>query len=90
MHVAAKSCNSEAVTLILEHLSQQMSPEEMKEFVNARTTQVINLNFHLIKKKTKTTFLLIIFSHFLFQILLNYFNFHLDLFFILNSIFQKV
>uniref|UniRef100_A0A1I7V877 ANK_REP_REGION domain-containing protein n=4 Tax=Loa loa TaxID=7209 RepID=A0A1I7V877_LOALO len=39
LHVAAKSCNSEAVVLILEHLSQQMSPEEIKEFVNARTTQ---------------------------------------------------
>ncbi|VDO22043.1 unnamed protein product [Brugia timori] len=37
LHVAAKSCNSEAVTLILEYLSQQMSPEEIKEFINART-----------------------------------------------------
>ncbi|VDM95657.1 unnamed protein product, partial [Thelazia callipaeda] len=37
LHVAARSCNSEAVTLILEYLSQQMSPQEIKEFVNART-----------------------------------------------------
>ncbi|KAK6105831.1 Ankyrin repeats (3 copies) family protein [Brugia pahangi] len=39
LHVAAKSCNSEAVTLILEYLSQQMSPEEIKEFINARTIE---------------------------------------------------
>ncbi|VDN17895.1 unnamed protein product [Gongylonema pulchrum] len=40
LHVAARSCNSEAVSLILEHLAKQLSPHEINEFVNARTAQL--------------------------------------------------
>ncbi|PAV85627.1 hypothetical protein WR25_08242 isoform C [Diploscapter pachys] len=36
LHVCAKSCNFEAAQMILNHLSEKLSPEELKEYVNQR------------------------------------------------------
>uniref|UniRef100_A0A1I7TBT6 ANK_REP_REGION domain-containing protein n=1 Tax=Caenorhabditis tropicalis TaxID=1561998 RepID=A0A1I7TBT6_9PELO len=37
LQVAAKSCNFEAASMILKHLSEILSPEQLKEHVNHRT-----------------------------------------------------
>ncbi|CAB3407274.1 unnamed protein product [Caenorhabditis bovis] len=37
LHVAAKSCNFEAASMILNHLSEHMTAEQLREHVNHRT-----------------------------------------------------
>ncbi|RCN35063.1 ankyrin repeat protein [Ancylostoma caninum] len=37
LHVAAKSCNYEAAQMIVTHMAQSLSPEEIRKYVNQRT-----------------------------------------------------
>ncbi|KAK6031322.1 ankyrin repeat protein, partial [Ostertagia ostertagi] len=37
LHVAAKSCNYEAAQLIVTHMAQTLSPEEIRKYINKRT-----------------------------------------------------
>ncbi|VDK65292.1 unnamed protein product [Cylicostephanus goldi] len=37
LHVAAQSCNYEAAQMIISHMAQSCSPEEIRDYVNQRT-----------------------------------------------------
>ncbi|KAK6044919.1 ankyrin repeat protein, partial [Cooperia oncophora] len=43
LHVAAKSCNYEAAQMIVNHMAQTLSPEEIRKYINKRT----NVSYHL-------------------------------------------